>query len=71
MTMADRFYPSDRLRSCKLWKGSTLQLADKYQNLDWAMVTKRRDALRRCDDRTPEENELLAALEWELDGQWE
>lgn len=52
-----------KLKRCLLWEGSSLEVTFRFQGgLPLEDVKQKHDALARCDDRTPAENELLAAL---------
>ena len=64
--MRDHYKPSEQLQAVALWVGSDLDLAHRSRFLSIAMLVDKRDRLRRCDDRTPKENQLLRALNVEL-----
>lgn len=52
-----------RLKRCKLWSGSLLEMEFKYGGLSIGTVQTKMLQLKAADDRTPAENELLKALE--------
>lgn len=52
------------LSKCVLWKGSMLETTFRFEGgLPLEDVIKKRDALKKTDDRTAGEDELLQALE--------
>lgn len=51
----------------RLWKGSTLQLAHRDGWLTVKMMEDKIASLSRCDDTTPDEKTLLAALKQDLE----
>lgn len=65
--MVARIVSVKRLKTCKLWSGSMLEMEFKYGGLTMATVQTKLLALKASDDRTPAENELLAALQATFD----
>ena len=61
--MASRIVNVKRLKKCKLWSGSLLEMEFKYGGLSIGTVQTKMLQLKAADDRTPAENELLKALE--------
>lgn len=52
--------------ACRLWEGCSLQVSFQYGGLTEAMILEKIQAYERCDDLTPGERELLAALNLQL-----
>ncbi len=65
--MASRIVNVKRLKKCKLWAGSLLEMEFQYGGLSMPSVHKKLITLKDLDDRTPAENELLAALQATFD----
>lgn len=61
--LSGRIVSVARLKGCRLWDGSSEQQDFKFcGGLSLERVEKKVASLERCDDRTPAEEEYLAAL---------
>lgn len=60
------YQPTERLKSCKLWQGSSEALAHRYDYLTRGMLEDKYDRLLMVNDRTTDEKELMEALAVEL-----
>jgi len=61
--MMGRLVAVTHLKHCQLWQGSMMELDFRYKGcLTLGTVLDKGVKLQRCDDRTPDENQLLEAI---------
>lgn len=54
---------SDKVKACRLWPGSMLDLMDRHGGgVTYEALAKKLADMARCDDRTPAENEFMLLL---------